>query len=113
MELLFQNVNKHALKFPAINSTTNKPSNLQDLIFYIRDTMMTEKKDLFVEKDTVYCILCRVKICFYTDIKLCFWFSRPGILVLINNTDWELCDELEYELEDKDEIVFISTLHGG
>jgi ubiquitin related modifier 1 len=42
-----------------------------------------------------------------------FWFSRPGILVLINNTDWELCDELEYELEDKDEIVFISTLHGG
>lgn len=40
-------------------------------------------------------------------------FSRPGILVLINNTDWELCDELEYELEDKDEIVFISTLHGG
>lgn len=44
---------------------------------------------------------------------LFFWFSRPGILVLINNTDWELCDELEYELEDKDEIVFISTLHGG
>lgn len=39
--------------------------------------------------------------------------SRPGILVLINNVDWELCDELEYELQDKDEIVFISTLHGG
>ncbi len=39
--------------------------------------------------------------------------SRPGILVLINNVDWELCDELEYQLEDKDEIVFISTLHGG
>ncbi|GAA5816890.1 hypothetical protein MFLAVUS_010425 [Mucor flavus] len=90
MELLFQNVSKHQLKFPSKNKNGN-PSTLQDLIFYIRDTMMTEKKDLFVEKDTV----------------------RPGILVLINNTDWELCDELEYELEDKDEIVFISTLHGG
>ncbi|KAI8098414.1 ubiquitin-related modifier 1 [Gilbertella persicaria] len=91
MELLFQNVSKHTIKFPATNNKTGKPSNLQNLIFHIRDTMMTEKQDLFVEKDTV----------------------RPGILVLINNTDWELCDELEYELEDKDEIVFISTLHGG
>ncbi|CAO3673075.1 unnamed protein product [Umbelopsis ramanniana] len=52
---------------------------------------MTEKKELFVEKDTV----------------------RPGILVLINNVDWELCDELDYQLQDNDEIVFISTLHGG
>ncbi|SCV67901.1 BQ2448_5512 [Microbotryum intermedium] len=38
---------------------------------------------------------------------------RPGILVLINSTDWELEGELEYEIEDGDEIVFISTLHGG
>ncbi|CAO3642294.1 unnamed protein product [Mucor hiemalis] len=91
MELLFKNVSKHQIKFPAKNESTGNASTLQDLIFYIRDNMMTEKKDLFVEKDTV----------------------RPGILVLINNTDWELCDELEYELEDKDEIVFISTLHGG
>lgn len=39
--------------------------------------------------------------------------SRPGILILINSTDWELEGELEYELEEGDEIVFISTLHGG
>lgn len=38
---------------------------------------------------------------------------RPGILVLVNDADWELEGELEYELQDKDEIVFISTLHGG
>lgn len=38
---------------------------------------------------------------------------RPGILILINSTDWELEGELEYELQDEDEIVFISTLHGG
>lgn len=38
---------------------------------------------------------------------------RPGILVLINDADWELEGELEYELKDNDEVVFISTLHGG
>lgn len=39
--------------------------------------------------------------------------SRSGILVLINGADWELEGELEYELQDRDEVVFISTLHGG
>ncbi|KAI8140213.1 ubiquitin-related modifier 1 [Fennellomyces sp. T-0311] len=90
MELLFNNVRQHKIILPA-KSDASQPATLRDLIFHIRDTMMTEKKDLFVEKDTV----------------------RPGILVLINNVDWELCDEIEYQLEDKDEIVFISTLHGG
>jgi ubiquitin related modifier 1 len=40
-------------------------------------------------------------------------FSRPGILVLINDADWELEGELEYEIVEGDKIVFISTLHGG
>ncbi|KAI9275901.1 ubiquitin-related modifier 1-2 [Phascolomyces articulosus] len=92
MELLFNNIRQHKITLPAKSPLDNtKATQLRDLIFYIRDNMMTEKKDLFVEKDTV----------------------RPGILVLINEADWELCDELDYELEDKDEIVFISTLHGG
>lgn len=38
---------------------------------------------------------------------------RPGILVLVNDTDYELLDGENYEIKDKDEIVFISTLHGG
>lgn len=41
------------------------------------------------------------------------FISRPGILVLINDTDWELEGEGDYVLKDGDEIVFISTLHGG
>jgi ubiquitin related modifier 1 len=53
MELLFQHVSKHTIKFPAKNEKTGNPSNLQDLILFIRDTMMTDKKDLFVDKDTV------------------------------------------------------------
>ena len=39
--------------------------------------------------------------------------SRPGILVLINDADWELEGEASYELQPNDNIVFVSTLHGG
>lgn len=43
---------------------------------------------------------------------LTLW-SRPGILVLINDADWELEGEEKYELQSGDTIVFVSTLHGG
>lgn len=38
---------------------------------------------------------------------------RPGILVLINDADWELEGEEKYELANDDNILFVSTLHGG
>ncbi|TID14467.1 hypothetical protein CANINC_004755 [Pichia inconspicua] len=38
---------------------------------------------------------------------------RPGILVLINDTDWELEGKEECELENGDIVSFTSTLHGG
>lgn len=38
---------------------------------------------------------------------------RNGVMVLVNDTDWELVGELDYELEPDDNVVFISTLHGG
>ena len=38
---------------------------------------------------------------------------RPGVLVLVNDADWELEGETAYLLQDGDRIVFISTLHGG
>ncbi|KFM74731.1 Ubiquitin-related modifier 1-like protein, partial [Stegodyphus mimosarum] len=38
---------------------------------------------------------------------------RPGILVLVNDSDWELLGELDYEVQPEDTIHFISTLHGG
>ena len=40
-------------------------------------------------------------------------FRRPGILVLINDADWELEGEENYELANGDNILFVSTLHGG
>ena len=39
--------------------------------------------------------------------------SRPGILVLINDADWELEGEEAYEIQPHDNILFVSTLHGG
>lgn len=38
---------------------------------------------------------------------------RPGILVLINDADWELEGEGKYELQKDDNVLFVSTLHGG
>lgn len=38
---------------------------------------------------------------------------RPGILVLINEADWELEGEDNYALKNGDNILFVSTLHGG
>jgi hypothetical protein len=42
-----------------------------------------------------------------------FRCRRPGILVLINEADWELEGEEQYELQTDDHIMFVSTLHGG
>ena len=47
-----------------------------------------------------------------TDSWTCIT-SRPGILVLINDADWELDGEASYALQTNDNILFVSTLHGG
>jgi len=38
---------------------------------------------------------------------------RPGIIVLVNDTDWELLETTSYKIENNDNVAFISTLHGG
>lgn len=38
---------------------------------------------------------------------------RPGILVLVNDADWELEGGEEMRLEEGDTVLFVSTLHGG
>ncbi|KAG6916750.1 Ubiquitin- modifier 1 [Tephrocybe rancida] len=88
LELLFSNQRAHTVELS--KSEPDKPT-LQDLIDWLRDNLLKERVELFVEDGTV----------------------RPGILVLVNDTDWELEGEGEYVLKSGDEIVFISTLHGG
>mgnify|MGYP003730076055 CR=1 FL=1 len=38
---------------------------------------------------------------------------KAGVLVLINDADWDLFDGPNYVVGKKDRITFISTLHGG
>jgi ubiquitin related modifier 1 len=63
--------------------------NIKSLIAEIATTV--DRKDLFVQGESL----------------------RPGILVLINDVDWELENQYEYVVKESDTIVFISTLHGG
>ncbi|KAJ6481728.1 ubiquitin-related modifier 1 [Mycena sanguinolenta] len=99
LELLFSNQRSHKLSVPALvpksygeaASGGTKPADITFLIHYLRDNLLKERAELFMENSTV----------------------RPGILVLVNDTDWELEGEGEYVLKEGDEIVFISTLHGG
>ena len=57
----------------------------------MRQQLIKERVELFAVDDTV----------------------RPGILVLVNDCDWELLDGLDYVLKEGDVVTFISTLHGG
>ncbi|KAJ3865502.1 MAG: ubiquitin-related modifier 1 [Lentinula lateritia] len=105
LELLFSNRKRHTLTLPSMVSLDNntkvlpdalsgvetKPADIEYLLYHLRDHLLQERPELFMEDKTV----------------------RPGILVLVNNTDWELEGEGEYVLQNNDEIVFISTLHGG
>ena len=86
-ELLFGNVKHHQLKL----AEEGKPWTIRTLIQWIKANLLKERPELFVQGETV----------------------RPGILVLINDTDWELLGELDYELQENDSVIFISTLHGG
>ncbi|KAH7091953.1 ubiquitin-related modifier 1 [Paraphoma chrysanthemicola] len=91
LEILFGNQKKYSLSVPA-RDESGAPANVAFLVRYLcENTMKDPRKELFVLDDTV----------------------RPGILVLINEADWELEGEDKYELQKNDHIMFVSTLHGG
>jgi len=89
LQILFNNVKKHSITLPK----TDKPWTLGLLLFWIRDNLLVDKDkcDLFMKGKTV----------------------RPGIIVAINDLDWELLGNVNYQIKNKDNITFISTLHGG
>ncbi|KAI8345880.1 ubiquitin-related modifier 1, partial [Mortierella sp. GBAus27b] len=97
MELLFDNRKSIQANVPAFfvseaPGLEKHAATVKDLIGWVTKTYLKERPELFVGEDGSV---------------------RSGILVLINGADWELEGELEYKLQDRDEIVFISTLHGG
>ncbi|ERN19419.1 ubiquitin-related modifier 1 homolog 2 [Amborella trichopoda] len=89
LELLFQSVKIHQVDVPT--KTKGGQLTMKDLLTWVSDNLLKERPEMFIKGETV----------------------RPGILVLINDCDWELCGQLDATLEEKDAIIFISTLHGG
>ncbi|XP_037303055.1 LOW QUALITY PROTEIN: ubiquitin-related modifier 1-like [Manduca sexta] len=94
-ELLFDKIKKREVELPAVDKylpeCEKKGWTIRELLVWIKENLLRERPELFLQGESV----------------------RPGILVLINDTDWELYGELDYELQPSDTITFISTLHGG
>jgi ubiquitin related modifier 1 len=85
LESLFNNRKRLSVDVPA------EVASLGDLIQWIRETLIRERHDMFSQGNQI----------------------RPGVLVLVNDVDWELENKQEYQIQDSDSIAFISTLHGG
>lgn len=50
LELLFSNQKSHKVKIPTVD---NKPSDVKYLIHWLRDNLLKEREELFLENDTV------------------------------------------------------------
>ncbi|KAL6849384.1 Ubiquitin- modifier 1 [Amphichorda felina] len=91
LEMLFADERRHSLAIPSTDKD-GRPSTIAFLIAYLCDNLMKDsRQELFVLGGHL----------------------RPGILVLINDADWELEGEEAYEIQPGDNILFVSTLHGG
>lgn len=89
-ELMFNHQKQHSITLP-LPEEGEANWSMKSLLNWIKLNMIKENPDMFIQGASV----------------------RPGILVLVNDQDWELCGQLDYEIQDNDQIVFISTLHGG
>ena len=106
--MLFSNERKHNISLPTRLHDRSRPNITYLLQYLIDNVMKDQRRDLFVLEGNVYVM--KVE---FEEATLIKDDSRPGILVLINDADWELEGEEKYELEQDDNIVFVSTLHGG
>ncbi|KAK3359196.1 ubiquitin-related modifier 1 [Lasiosphaeria hispida] len=82
---------QHKLAIPAADKSGN-PATIGFLVTHLCETKMNDPR---------------------TELFVLDGHIRPGILVLINEADWELEGEEAYEIQSGDNIVFVSTLHGG
>ncbi|KAL2892296.1 Ubiquitin-related modifier 1-like protein 2 [Bienertia sinuspersici] len=89
LELLCNSVKVHKVNVDLTDGEENL--TMKRLLSWVRTNLIKERPEMFMKGDTV----------------------RPGVLVLVNDCDWELSGQLDTTLEEKDVIVFISTLHGG
>ncbi|KAI3405393.1 URM1 [Candida oxycetoniae] len=89
LDVISSSVKEHKVNLPYEEGE----ATMKEALDYITHHLITDPKDIpvFIEDDTV----------------------RAGILVLINDTDWELEGKEEYLVENGDVLTFTSTLHGG
>ncbi|CAI5757330.1 unnamed protein product [Candida verbasci] len=89
LDIISNSIREHKVTVPFEEGE----ATMKDLINWITKNIISDPKDIpvFIENETV----------------------RPGILVLINDTDWELEGMEDYVIEQGDVFTFTSTLHGG
>ncbi|KAA8515988.1 hypothetical protein F0562_019167 [Nyssa sinensis] len=90
LELLCNSVKIHNVDVD-LQSQAGEKLTMKDLLAWVHTNLIKERPEMFMKGDTV----------------------RPGVLVLVNDCDWELSGQLDTTLGEKDSVVFISTLHGG
>lgn len=84
---MFDNVRNVKVDIPAKDSLLT----VRETMAWMRDNLLKERPEMFMKGDTI----------------------RPGVLVLVNDADWELSGLEDSEVENGDKVTFISTLHGG
>ncbi|ETB57550.1 hypothetical protein YYC_04417 [Plasmodium yoelii 17X] len=94
----------------------SKELNFENLIAFIRDNII-EKKFVFSDYDIVSADekLCKVLVDNkeYSNYNLKDKAKiKPGIIVLVNEYDWEILGTYSYQIKNDDKICFLSTLHG-
>lgn len=97
MEILFSNQKTLIIPYSNIRVSTNDHTStaiptIRDLVSLLKTShLKTPKPELFSVDEGV----------------------RAGILVLINDVDWELEGGVGAPIKEGDTVTFISTLHGG
>eukprot|EP00760_Papus_ankaliazontas_P023401 PhM_4_TR204/c0_g1_i1/m.22444/K12161/URM1; ubiquitin related modifier 1 len=95
--------------FPTPKLTLPLPSDgttqitMSDLIIKLRDEHLTNRPELFCATAAVHGA---------QPMRPGTATVRPGILVLVDDTDWEILGGVDCVLEPGNRITFISTLHG-
>ena len=79
-ELLVGRVRQHKVNLTPQDD--QKPRTLGNLLHWIKENLLQERPELFLKDPAA------------KELDV-----RPGILVLVNESDWELCGQTDYELE--------------
>ena len=104
---MFANKRKHSILLPK-DAGNGKPPTIASLVTHLCEkTIQDDRREMFIFEGSVYSVPVSMQALLTNADR------RPGILVLINDADWELEGGADYELQPRDNILFVSTLHGG